>query len=96
MYITARHMAVFLRYDLGVEDAGSDDQILTRLKQIGGERVPVEQWDSTGRDRDTRWCSCSTGCRITTRRRADEVMRPGVSQSVCPACTALYTHACAQ
>ena len=35
-YATARHVAVFLRYELGVEDAGSDDQILTRLKRIGG------------------------------------------------------------
>jgi hypothetical protein len=52
LYITARHMAVFLRYDLGVQDAGSDDQIITRLKQIGGERVPVQVWDRTGRNRD--------------------------------------------
>jgi hypothetical protein len=51
-YITARHMAVFLRYDLGVEDAGSDDRILTRLTQIGGERVEAQEWDSTGRDRE--------------------------------------------
>lgn len=50
-YVTARHTAVFLRYDLGVEDAGSDDQILTRLKQIGGERIEAEQWDAAGRDR---------------------------------------------
>lgn len=50
-YISARHMAVFLRYDLGVEDAGSDDQILTRLARIGGARVPAEQWDSTTSDR---------------------------------------------
>jgi hypothetical protein len=50
-YATARHMAVFLRYDLGVEDAGSDDRILTRLIEIGGARVLAEQWDSTGRDR---------------------------------------------
>jgi hypothetical protein len=52
VYITARHMAVFLRYDLGVEDAGSDDQILTRLTQIGGERRWEQQWDATGRDRE--------------------------------------------
>jgi hypothetical protein len=50
-YVTARHMAVFLRYDLGVEDAGSDDRILTRLAEIGGERVDAEEWDSSGRDR---------------------------------------------
>jgi len=52
-YITARHMAVFLRYHLGVssDDAGTDDRILTRLTRIGGERIPVEKWDSTGRDR---------------------------------------------
>jgi hypothetical protein len=50
-YITARHMAVFLRYDLGVEDAGSDDRILTRLSEIGGGRVDAEEWDSPGRDR---------------------------------------------
>lgn len=50
-YITARHMAVFLRYDLGVEDAGDDDRILTRLSKIGGERLDVQEWDSTGRDR---------------------------------------------
>ncbi len=50
-YITARHMAVFLRYDLGVEDAGSDDRILTRLSEIGGARLDVEEWDSPGRDR---------------------------------------------
>ena len=52
VYVTARHMAVFLRYDLGVEDAGSDDRILTRLKQIGGDRVYVEEWDRPGRDRE--------------------------------------------
>ena len=51
LYISARQMAVFLRYDLGVEDAGSDDQILTRLERIGGGRVDTQQWDSTGRDR---------------------------------------------
>lgn len=51
LYITARQMAVFLRYDLGVEDAGSDDRIVTRLTEIGGERLEAEQWDSTGRDR---------------------------------------------
>lgn len=51
LYITARHMAVFLRYDLGVEDAGSDDQILTRLRRIGGERIDVQEWDRPGRDR---------------------------------------------
>jgi hypothetical protein len=51
VYVTARHMAVFLRYDLGVEDAGSDDRILTRLCEIGGERLPARAWDSTGRDR---------------------------------------------
>jgi hypothetical protein len=51
LYITARHMAVFLRHDLGVEDAGSDDQILTRLKRIGGERVYAEQWDASGIER---------------------------------------------
>jgi hypothetical protein len=50
-YITARHMAVFLRYDLGVEDAGSDDRILTRLSDIGGERVETDEWDSTTRER---------------------------------------------
>lgn len=50
-YVTARHMAVFLRYDLGVEDAGSDDRILTRLSEIGGERVFADEWDSTRRDR---------------------------------------------
>lgn len=50
-YVTARHMAVFLRYELGVEDAGTDDRILTRLSEIGGERRSVEVWDSTGRDR---------------------------------------------
>lgn len=52
LYITARQMAVFLRYDLGVEDAGGDDQVLTRLTQIGGERIRVEQWDKPGRDRE--------------------------------------------
>jgi len=51
LYVTARHMAVFLRYDLGVEDAGSDDQILTRLERIGGERVDAQEWDRPGRDR---------------------------------------------
>jgi hypothetical protein len=50
-YVTARHMAVFLRYDLGVEDAGSDDRILTRLAEIGGERITADQWDSSKRDR---------------------------------------------
>jgi hypothetical protein len=50
-YVTARHMAVFLRYDLGVEDAGSDDRILTRLSEIGGGRLPARAWDSTGRER---------------------------------------------
>src|SRR5689334_5855533 len=29
MYVTARHMAVFLRYELGIGDVGSDDQIVT-------------------------------------------------------------------
>jgi hypothetical protein len=53
-YVTARHMAVFLRYDLGVEDAGSDDRILTRLSEIGGERVFADQWDKPGRDRQHR------------------------------------------
>jgi hypothetical protein len=51
-YVTARQMAVFLRHDLGVEGAGSDDQIVTRLKDIGGERLEVEQWDRPGRDRE--------------------------------------------
>lgn len=51
-YITARQMAVFLRYDLGVEDAGSDDQILTRLERIGGERIEAQEWDRPGRDRE--------------------------------------------
>ncbi len=50
-YVTARHMAVFLRYDLGVEDAGSDDRILSRLSEIGGERVFADEWDSTTRER---------------------------------------------
>lgn len=50
-YITARHMAVFLRYDLGVGDEGSDDRILTRLSEIGGDRLDVQAWDSTGRER---------------------------------------------
>ena len=52
LYVTARHMAVFLRIDLGVEDAGSDDQILTRLKRIGGDRIYAEEWDRPGRDRE--------------------------------------------
>ena len=51
VYVTARHMAVFLRYDLGLGDAGDDDRILTRLIEIGGARQYVEQWDSSGRDR---------------------------------------------
>jgi hypothetical protein len=50
-YVTARHMAVFLRHDLGVEDAGSDDRILTRLSEIGGERVFADEWDSPTRER---------------------------------------------
>jgi hypothetical protein len=50
-YVTARHMAVFLRYDLGVENAGDDDRIITRLCEIGGERVPADAWDSTTRER---------------------------------------------
>jgi hypothetical protein len=50
-YVTARQMAVFLRYELGVEDLGSDDRILTRLIEIGGARLEVEQWDSSSRDR---------------------------------------------
>jgi hypothetical protein len=54
MYVTARHMAVFLRYDLGVEDAGSDDRILTRLIEIGGDRLNADQWDSTTRAREHR------------------------------------------
>lgn len=53
-YVTARHIAVFLRYDLGVEDAGSDDRILSRLCEIGGERVPADAWDSPKRDRKHR------------------------------------------
>jgi hypothetical protein len=51
-YVTARHMAVFLRWDLGVEGAGDDDRILTRLSEIGGERLPVQEWDKPGRDRE--------------------------------------------
>ena len=50
-YVTARHMAVFLRYDLGIEGVGDDDRILTRLSEIGGERLDAEEWDSPGRDR---------------------------------------------
>jgi hypothetical protein len=53
-YVTARHIAVFLRYDLGVEDAGSDDRILTRLSEIGGERLLADEWDSTKREREHR------------------------------------------
>jgi hypothetical protein len=51
-YITARHMAVFLHHDLGVEDAGDDDRIITRLGHIGGKRIEVQEWDRPGRDRD--------------------------------------------
>jgi hypothetical protein len=53
-YVTARHMAVFLRYDLGVEDAGGDDRILTRLGEIGGGVVKAAAWDSTTRARSHR------------------------------------------
>ncbi len=52
LYITARHMAVFLRHDLGVEDAGDDDRIITRLERIGGERIEAQEWDRSGRDRE--------------------------------------------
>lgn len=53
-YVTARHMAVFLRHDLGVEGAGDDDRILTRLSEIGGARVFADEWDSPRRDRKHR------------------------------------------
>jgi hypothetical protein len=43
-YVTARHLAVFLRYDLGVE-ALSEDALLSRMRQIGGERRVVERWN---------------------------------------------------
>jgi hypothetical protein len=51
-YVTARHMAVFLRHDLGVEDKLDDGRIITRLSQIGGERIEAEQWDKSDRSRE--------------------------------------------
>ena len=79
LYITARHMAVFLRYDLGVEDAGSDDQILTRLERIGGDVSTPSNGIDRGATESTRSGWCSTGC-LTRMRKAT-----GASDHV-PAC----------
>ena len=40
-----------LRYDLGVEDAGSDDRILSRLSEIGRQRLAADASGSTARAR---------------------------------------------
>jgi hypothetical protein len=42
-YITARHLAVFVRYQLAVEVA-TDDFIASRLIEVGGSRHPLQQW----------------------------------------------------
>jgi hypothetical protein len=52
-YISARHMAVFLRYDIGIEDVGSYDQIVTRLDRVGGKRVVSQVWNGDRSDKVT-------------------------------------------
>ena len=87
-YATARHMAVFLRYDLGIGDVGDDDRILTRLVEIGGVRKYAELWDVSTRKRQDKVRLVLFGCPRTSPMRAwrsaDErstgtEMCPGVS-----------------
>jgi hypothetical protein len=43
-YVTARHLAVFVRFQLGV-DVLSDDNLMSRMVEIGGQRRQLEQWN---------------------------------------------------
>ncbi len=43
-YATARHLAVFVRFELGV-DVLSHDNLMSRMVEIGGCRRVLEQWN---------------------------------------------------
>jgi hypothetical protein len=43
-YVPARHLSVFVRFELGV-DPLPDDRLLSRMTMIGGSKRPFEQWN---------------------------------------------------
>jgi hypothetical protein len=51
LYVPARHLAVFLKYEVGVEKV-DPDRVQSWLAEVGGRRCEVERWDRTDRQRE--------------------------------------------
>ena len=51
LYVPARHLAVFLKYEVGVDKVDAD-RIQSWLDEVGGKRCEVERWDRTDRQRE--------------------------------------------
>lgn len=51
LYVAARHLAVFLKYEVGVDKVDSD-RIQSWLDELGGRRCEVERWDRSDRQRE--------------------------------------------